>query len=279
MNYLYDKCCNLAFVAGMKIVEMITCINSKLLYVYDNNIVAKQLTDITIYYVDMVWCDYYNAKCDVLSNINWYGTSCLVNNSQNNHTHSIIRKIPITQSYYKNIFKHILFMQDGRSIITNDKYTIKDVHNDSNIDSCVSNVEHILDNELSLIGDIKDCVFLLKYFNVFIVRCAMEIDMERPKIMDFIKSNVSFLSVEYTHPKMSSTIFFEISDCYSIIDNELFSPAFVKYLLEHQYETYIFDDEYVLNIMDDNMDVHALTHVQYIKIQEDDFIINNINEE
>lgn len=279
MNYLYDNCRKYAFIVGMKLIDCVTCINRNLLYIYDNNIIAKQLTDITIYYVDMAWCDYYNVKCDVLSNINWYGTSCLVKTSQNNHTNSIIRKIPINQSYYKDIFKRILFMQDGSPISANDKYSIKDVHTNNDIDICVSNVDDILDNEISLIGDIEDCVFLLKYFNVFIVRHAMEIDMKRPQFLEFIKSNISFLTVEYSHPNMSSSVFFEIEEDFSIIDNELFSPSFVKYLLEHQTVEYIFDNDYSLYIMDCNMDVHILKSSQYIKIQEDKFITVNIDTE
>lgn len=276
MNYLYEKACKYAFIVGMKTLELASYVANGFLYVYNNNIIAKQLTDVSYYYFDMLWCDYYNAKCNMPLNVNWYGTSCLVNNNQTHEINSIIRKFPIQQCYYKYIFKLLLFMQDGSSLLTDDEYTINTLHNDNDIDNCVSNIGDLLDNKISLIGDITDCIFLLEYFDMFIVRYAMHTDMSSPKLSEFVKSNVSFLSIEYTHPKMDNSIFFELGSRFSIIGNELFSPSFVKYLLEHQFCEYFFDNEYKLNIMDGNMDIQQLTHKQYIRLEENKFDIVEI---
>jgi len=103
--------------------------------------------------------------------------------------------------------------------------------------------------------------------------------MSSPKISEFVKSNVSFLSVEYTHPKMENSIFFEIGTQFSIIGNELFTPSFIKYLLEHQFREYTFDNDYILNIMDTNMDIQQLTYKQYVKIEENKFDVVDFNSE
>lgn len=273
MNYLYEKVNKYTFIIGVKTIETISYINNGLMYVYDNNIIAKQMTDITYYYINMMWCDYYNVICNMPTNVNWYGTSCLIKNKIDGSVNSVIRKIPIQQSYYNNLFKQLLFMQDGSSLLRDDKYTIDNVHNNNDIDKCVSNIGDILDKQLSIAGDIEDCIFILEYFNMFIVRYAMYIDMDSPDFAELIQSNVSFLSIEYTHPNMESSVFFELGQQFSIIGNELFSPSFVKYLLEHQFNEYIFDKDYVLNIMDGNMDIQQLTSNQYIRLLENRYHI------
>ena len=279
MNYLYEKTYKYALIVGMKTLEVVSYVMDGFLYIYNNNIIAKQMTDVSYYYFDMLWCDYYNVKCNMPMNVNWYGTSCLVKNKQTDEINCIIQKIPVQQCYYKYIFKWILFMQDGSPLINDDEYTIDNIHNDNDIDNCVSNIGDMLDNKLSLIGDITDCVFILEYFNTFIVRHAMYIDMSSPKISEFVKSNVSFLSIEYTHPKMENSIFFELGTQFSIIGNELFTPSFIKYLLEHQFHEYTFDNDYILNIMDTNMDIQQLTYKQYVKIEENKFDVVDFNTE
>ena len=148
MNYLYEKACKYAFIVGMKTLELASYVANGFLYVYNNNIIAKQLTDVSYYYFDMLWCDYYNVKCNMPLNVNWYGTSCLVSNNQTHEINSIIRKIPIQQCYYKYIFKLLLFMQDGSSLLTDNEYSINTLHTDDDIDNCVSNVGDILDNKI-----------------------------------------------------------------------------------------------------------------------------------
>lgn len=278
MNYLYEKSCKYALIVGMKVLEGLFYVNTALLYVYNNNIIAKQLTDITSYYIDMLWCDYHNVKCNMPASVNWYGISCLVKNTQTNEMNSIIRKIPIQQCYYMYFFKQLIFMQDGRHLISDDEYTIKQIQTDNDVDNCVSNVGYMLD-DISQIGDIKDSVLFLEYFNVFVVRYAMLSNMDSPKISQFVKCDVAFLSIEYTHPKMENSIFFELDTRFYVLHNELFSQSFIKYLLEHQIIDYIFDNDYKLNIMDENMDIQQLTSKQYIRLLNDKYEIIEIDTE
>jgi hypothetical protein len=276
MNYIYEKASKYAFIVGVKTLEAVSYVNNILSYIYENNIIAKQFTDIVSYYMQMAWCDLYKVKCSMPNAVNWYGTSCLIKTNTDNILHNVIRKIPIQQCYYNSFFKSLLFMQDGKYLLSNNEYTIQDVHYDSDISKCVDNVGKILDNELSLVGNIEDCVFIMEYFNLFIVRYAMYTDMDSPKFDELNRTNMSFLSIEYTHPEMESSVFFELDDRFSIIGNELFSPSFVKYLLEHQFYPYVFDNNYALNIMDSNMDIKQLTGKQYIRLNENTYDVVDI---
>jgi hypothetical protein len=86
-----------------------------------------------------------------------------------------------------------------------------------------------------------------------------------PKIGDELeKSNVRFVSVEYTHPDLGEPIPIKLSKEYWQVGNELFSAAFVLRYLEYQPENYSFDDKYKVVIMDGNMDIIELHLGEYI---------------
>ena len=64
------------------------------------------------------------------------------------------------------------------------------------------------------------------------------------------KSSAKFISIEYTHPEMTDAIELKLDDGYYIYGNELFTPAFVLRLLEHQSISYFFDNRYKIRILD-----------------------------
>ena len=95
-----------------------------------------------------------------------------------------------------------------------------------------------------------------------------------PKIADELeKSNVRFVSVEYSHPDLGEPIPIKLSKEYWQVGNELFSAAFILRYLEYQSKPYLFDDKYKLVIMDNNMDIIELSLGQYIVLDKNKYEI------
>lgn len=85
-----------------------------------------------------------------------------------------------------------------------------------------------------------------------------------------------FLSVEYTHPKMSSGIVLNLpTNVYNATSNIL-TPAFIKRYLEYQEQSYVFDMRYTLKILDTNINMFNMKSNQYIRINDRsyDVVIN-----
>lgn len=86
------------------------------------------------------------------------------------------------------------------------------------------------------------------------------------------KSRKHFLSVEYTHPKMSNKIVIDLDPAFYLVGNEVFTSGFVQRCLEYQTETYIFDDDYILDIMDSKIKMITLKQDEYIVIGKTEYV-------
>lgn len=84
-------------------------------------------------------------------------------------------------------------------------------------------------------------------------------------------SNIEFLFIEYTHPKMNHTIELNVPKSFMICDNEIFSIGFIFYLLEKQNTTFIFDLDYHINILDSNVQKIELTSNDYLLLKENTY--------
>lgn len=82
----------------------------------------------------------------------------------------------------------------------------------------------------------------------------------------FVKSRKYLLSIEYTHPDMKERIVIELDPAIYLVGNEILSSCFVLRHLQHQSENYIFDDRYVLDIMDSKIKMLTLKASEYILI-------------
>lgn len=91
-----------------------------------------------------------------------------------------------------------------------------------------------------------------------------------------IISGVSFLTIQYTHPRQPYPVTIVLPKGMYTIGNELFSPIFVLRCLKYQTQPYYFDMNYSLKIIDNNIDIIKLTSKQYIKIEEKTYKIIKI---
>ena len=85
------------------------------------------------------------------------------------------------------------------------------------------------------------------------------------------KSPVKFLSIEYSHPEMIEPIELVFNTSWFIVGNELFTPSFVLRALEYQSKSYCFDEQYKIQIMDNNFDMLNLAADTYIEITSEGY--------
>jgi hypothetical protein len=90
------------------------------------------------------------------------------------------------------------------------------------------------------------------------------------------ESSYHILSVEYCHPSMKDTITLNIPRSMMLIGNQLLSPVFVRRCLEYQSESYVFDDNYTIRIMDATIKQFSLSSNNYLQLDCDDCIIGEI---
>ena len=88
-----------------------------------------------------------------------------------------------------------------------------------------------------------------------------------------IHSKVSFLTIEYTHPKMENRLIMNLEDDLYFTNNVILSALFIKRYLEYQPEEFIFDENYTINLMDNNVNMVTLTYSQSIMLSEDSYTI------
>ena len=81
------------------------------------------------------------------------------------------------------------------------------------------------------------------------------------------------LSIEYTNPVMTSGIVLTLDTKYYYNNNIIFTPIFVRRLLEYQPEIFHFDLNYKLNIMDSNIHQFSLSSSQTLKLTKNGYEI------
>jgi len=90
-------------------------------------------------------------------------------------------------------------------------------------------------------------------------------------------SNAKFLSIEYKHPDMKYSIELLLSNNWFLEGNEILSPSFVLRLLEYQSKEYIFDMNYKINIIDNNICIFELLSDEYILFTKTGYIVKKID--
>lgn len=96
-----------------------------------------------------------------------------------------------------------------------------------------------------------------------------------PPVFPLEPSNVKFLSVEYFATPESTPLVLHIPKTMYIVNNELFSPGFIRRALEYQDEPFDFDKEYIVKIMDQSLNQVELDQTKYIRLGELEYSIEN----
>jgi len=89
-------------------------------------------------------------------------------------------------------------------------------------------------------------------------------------------STSRFLSVEYTHPRMYRSIPIELPKSIYMVGNQILSATFIMRYLKYNHalgDAYVFDDQYVINVMDDNINQFELKYGSYCVLGETGYTI------
>lgn len=140
-------------------------------------------------------------------------------------------------------------------------------------ESCSVSLDYLNSTQES--NYIQEMLTVLKYENQYITHSCSP---TRPTEVKHLRlpleySKISFLSIEYSHPSMVDKVVIELDNKYYVSNNCLFTPLFTKRLLEYNSSPYVFDMNYTLDFMDDELNVFSLTSGQYIQLNENGYII------
>jgi len=128
---------------------------------------------------------------------------------------------------------------------------------------------NILQSLIVSLMHVVDAIVVMKDGDRYIVRSILH---KHDKFYHKSSKHV-FLSVSYKHPEMETSIAMEFPETMYEIGNVVFTPMFVKRYLEYQPLSYVFDDRYTLDIIDNDMNMLALNSNQYGLLTEDGWSI------
>ena len=93
------------------------------------------------------------------------------------------------------------------------------------------------------------------------------------------KNKIGFLSIEYSHPKLEYQLGINLDSSYYVQNNDILDSIFIANYLRKNYreDSFILDDNYKINIIDQNANIFQLQNNEYIhfKNHEEWCIIKN----
>ena len=114
-------------------------------------------------------------------------------------------------------------------------------------------------------------LFTLKYDNKYLYRLT-----QSNTNIQLNLSTVRFLSILYTHPKMEHPIHINIPKNWFLIGNEILSSIFILRYLQYQSSEFVFDYNYILQIIDNNINQFNMKCHQYILLEENEYKVLNL---
>lgn len=95
--------------------------------------------------------------------------------------------------------------------------------------------------------------------------------------MNFIKSDVSFIAIEYIHPLLKEPIPINIKNIQFVIGSEILNSTFIYRFLKYTYGNKIpFSINYTLRIIDSKFSIFELRANQYIELHRSLYLIKDV---
>jgi len=239
-------------------IEIKTKVNKTGLYIYNNNKFIKNMIDKTSYNYQYAVANFNNNRIEPF-NTNWVCMSVLLLNDDKH----IIGNKHIYIEDYQYIKPHVN----------------EDISRIQHYNNCL---HHLIETTQSICksDNIEETMVTMKAGDIIFTKTYNKdlIIHEDEQLYLNKQSNVSFISIEYTHPNMQSKIILTIPKNTYFVNNIILSSVFIKRYLEYQPERYVFDDKYIVNLMDNNINMFSLKYNEYILIKEKTYeVIKNKN--
>ena len=143
----------------------------------------------------------------------------------------------------------------------------KVVHNEKEYMENIQNTKDFLDN----VNDHNLICLLSKFNDSYYIRNSHTNYSEH-----FDKSDIDILSVTYSHPEMESKIDMHISKNMLYCNNQLFNAAFIYHCLKYRNnQSFIFNREYSVDIMDSNCDILTIKYGKYLHVEKNSLEIKD----
>ena len=239
-------------------IDVKTKVDSVCSHLYNNYGFVKTFVDKTNYNIDTIKAVYNNVRIEPL-NDNWVCISLLLKNDNK-----------LFSGNNEIYLEHYQYIKQHNSADISQKQYYNDclnyfVNTAKSISSCNNNVV-----ETMITMKLKN-QYYNKCFNKSFNKENSENEAET--CYSNTETKVSFLSVEYTHPNMKNKVVMNIPKDVMIQGNIIMSPLFIKRYLEYQYEYYIFDENYKVNIMDNNVNMLSLKYTDSILLSEKSYSV------
>ena len=179
-----------------------------------------------------------------------------------------------------------------RLVVSRDKYTLFELYydydylNDSVVmhrsmnEQIVKMRYHDYYNELAQNRVTSNAYgLILKIDNKYISRVCNASTTESSDLrMDCKSTNIRFISISYSHPRMANPIFITLNPGMYIVGNQILSDSFILRELNYQSEAFIFDMNYEVNIIDGNIYMFQLKSGEYIEFtSETKYVVKSLN--
>ena len=93
------------------------------------------------------------------------------------------------------------------------------------------------------------------------------------RLYSIIPSKTRFLSISYSHPKQENAIYIDIPVNHCFSGNEILSACFILRCLEYQSMPYVFDLDYSIYIIDNQVNQMQIKSNQYVLLLENKYTI------
>jgi hypothetical protein len=122
---------------------------------------------------------------------------------------------------------------------------------------------------------LREHTIIAKTDSYYFVYNINEQTQRKNPLVIFEKSGIRLLSVQYTHP-LCRPIALTIPENMMTVGNELFSPSFVLRCLQYQGQSYFFDYQYKIQIIDDSITEVELNSQQYVVLGKHRYEIKTV---
>jgi len=241
-----------SFILYNKIVSKI---NTHYNHVYVNYPVAKSIIDRSSYFIKFVYAKIIQQRIEPIY-ADWISTSIL---SRRDPRRFVGEEYTLLESYefMKNPFAKV----DDEFLCEANYNELSDI-----VDSLVLNNRNYVE------GLVKMKIHDKYVYRIFNNTRGHFTDFSLP----IFSSNVKFLSIEYSHPMMKTTIPIELSRSVFNVDNVILSQTFIKSYLEYQSQYYHFDMDYVVKIMDNDVNTFEIKSNESILLLENTYQVIQI---
>jgi hypothetical protein len=232
-------------------------VNAK--YVYDTYPFVRNNADTMHYAIDYCNAKFNGYRIEPLCD-NWISLTTL---DKFNTDLFVGDKYVCSEQYY--------YFKSDKSISTDDLYK-----------QCLEYVSEIAKSRTGPTA--RETMITMKVSDKYLCSSLFNVENNAAPVytLSLNKGKNYFLSIEYTHPKMSGGIVVYMpTNVYNATSNIL-TPAFIKRYLEYQSLPYVFDMRYTLKILDTNINIFNMKSNQHIKLKDrsyDVVTVGTIDEE